>query len=76
MAASTLDEYLTSHCIPAAELRADDFDGFMCKRRQALLNLIATATGQTISDAAPSPDEGEDLPESIAQDSGLVLEME
>lgn len=76
IAPEMLDGYLASHCIPVAELRADDFEVFLKLRERALLKLIADATGQTVNEVAESPDEGEELPESVAQDSGLVVEGE
>lgn len=71
-----LDGYLASHCIPAAYLRADDFDSFMKERRSALLKLIANATGHPISDAVDTADDGEELPVVVARDSDLILETE
>lgn len=46
---SSLDEFLTSHVIPVAVLRADDFDAFIRLRAGALLTLIEAATGKTVS---------------------------
>ena len=46
---SSLDEFLTSHVIPVAALRADDFDAFIRLRAGALLALIEAATGKTVS---------------------------
>ena len=46
---SSLDEFLTSHVIPVAALRADDFDAFVRLRAGALLALIEAATGKTVS---------------------------
>ncbi|MBA4190609.1 MAG: hypothetical protein C0467_21700 [Planctomycetaceae bacterium] len=66
---ATLDGYVASHCIPVAELRADDFDGFISKRKKALLQLIANATGHKISDEVPTADEGEDLSDELARDT-------
>ena len=72
IAPAVLDSYLTSHCISPQHLRADDFESFMEQRRKALLTLIATATGQSVSEAADAPpDEGEELSEEVARDSGL-----
>lgn len=76
IAPDMLDGYLASHCIPVAELRADDFEDFLELRERALVKLIADATGQTVNEAAESPDEGTELPEPVAQDSGLVVEGE
>ena len=76
IAPDMLDAHLASHCIPVGELRADDFEGFMRLRAKALLKLIAGATGQTVSEVAESPDEGQELPEDVAQDSGLTGQPE
>jgi hypothetical protein len=45
----SLDEFLVSHSIPVAELRADDFDSFIRLRASALLGLIEVATGKAVS---------------------------
>jgi hypothetical protein len=45
---SSLDEFLVSHIIPVAQLRADDFDGFIRLRAVALLDLIEHATGKAV----------------------------
>ena len=71
-----LDSYLASHCIPVAELRADDFESFMKERRRNLLKLISEATGHAVNDAPDSPDEGVEISESLAQDSGIAVEPE
>ncbi|MBK9027674.1 MAG: DUF262 domain-containing protein [Propionivibrio sp.] len=44
-----LDVFLVSHVIPVAELRSDDFDGFIRRRASALLGLIESATGKAVS---------------------------
>jgi len=44
-----LDGFMSSHVIPVAELRADEFDGFIRRRASALLGLIEGATGKAIS---------------------------
>lgn len=72
IAAATLDEYLKSHCISPAHLRADDFAGFMKERRKALLALISSATGHNIADVADEPEEGEDISDEVARDSGVA----
>ena len=66
-----LDTYLTSHCISPAHVRADDFESFMKERRKSLLALVATATGHAISDVSDEPEEGEEISEEVAHDSGL-----
>ena len=47
--ASALDEHLTTHLISIPHLRADDFQGFLCARATALLDLIEDATGKVIT---------------------------
>lgn len=49
VSSNNLDEFLVSHLVPVAELRSDDFDGFIRKRAAALLQLIEDAMGKTIS---------------------------
>lgn len=49
VSAESLDVFLVSHAIPVAELRADDFDGFIRRRASALLGLIEGATGKAVS---------------------------
>lgn len=44
-----LDEFLASHAIPVAQLRADDFDDFIQGRASALLGLIESATGKAVT---------------------------
>jgi hypothetical protein len=44
-----LDQFLASHVIPVAQLRADDFNGFIRQRAAALLSLIESATGKIVS---------------------------
>lgn len=73
LAPEILDGYLASHCISAPDLRADDFETFMKKRRTKLLELIGNATGHSITEAADAPpEEGEELSDEIAFDSGLI----
>lgn len=47
--AATLDQFLFSHAIPVAQMRTDDFAGFISKRASTLLSLIENATGKGIS---------------------------
>jgi len=68
IAAANLDRYLASHCIPVGRLRADDFEGFLRERRQALLALISEATGHAISEDPSPADDGDELPEEWARD--------
>jgi len=44
-----LDKSITSHKIEITSIRTDDFDGFFVNRAKALLDLISTAMGKTIS---------------------------
>lgn len=74
IAPAVLDDYLASHCISAAHLRADDFQGFMKERRKSLLTLIGTATGHPVAEVAEAPEEGEELSEEVARDSGITTE--
>jgi len=46
--AGKLDDYLRSHLIDPARLRADNFESFIADRQSQLLGLIEKATGQTI----------------------------
>jgi hypothetical protein len=74
IAPAVLDSYLTSHCISPTLLRADDFESFMKERRKALLTLIGNATGHSVNEVADAREEGEELSEEIARDSGLMIE--
>jgi hypothetical protein len=56
----------------ADKSRVDDFEGFGNERRKALLSLISTATGHAIADAADEPEEGEEISEEVARDSGVA----
>lgn len=67
-----LNSYLESHCIPVAELRADDFTGFMAERRKALLRLISNVTGHKISEDTGGGEEGEEPSDEIARDNELL----
>ena len=49
VSSANLDEFLVTHVIPVAELRADDFDGFIRRRASALLTLIEASTGKAVS---------------------------
>lgn len=60
-----LDEFLVSHVIPVADLRADDFDAFIRNRASALIGLIEQATGKTIS--------GRDSEETVKAFGGGLL---
>ena len=71
IAPALLDTYLSSHCISPKYLRADDFDSFMKERRKSLLALISNATGHLVNEAPETPEEGEELSENVARDSGI-----
>ena len=66
----------TSHCISPTHVRADDFESFMNERRKALLTLIGNATGHSVNEVEDAPDEGEELSEDIARDSGISTTTE
>ncbi len=70
---AALADYLKSHCIPVQELYADDFAGFMKARQKSLMELVSRITGHAAPITEPTADEGEDIPTSMAHDSGLEL---
>jgi hypothetical protein len=49
VASDALNGFLRSHVIPIAELRVNDFDGFIRCRASMLLGLIEDATGKAVS---------------------------
>jgi hypothetical protein len=67
-----MDNYLQTHCIDPQLLRADAFDKFMNDREQRLLALITKASGHDIV-AAGSPSDEQEVPDNIAEDSGLLV---
>jgi hypothetical protein len=71
--AGTLDDYLRSHEIDPALLRADAFDAFMADPERRLLALIARATGHQSITADTAPTEGEDLPDELARDTPAAM---
>lgn len=70
IAPAALDDYLASHAMDPALLRADDFEGFMADREARLLTMIAKATGHPVIKAGVTPEEGEDIPQD---DEGFDL---
>ena len=44
----------------------------MKDRRKALLTLIGNATGHSVNEVADAAEEGEELSEEVARDSGLL----
>ncbi|MBI4331646.1 MAG: DUF262 domain-containing protein [Chloroflexi bacterium] len=71
IAPAVLDSYLRSHFISPADLRADNFTSFMAERHKALLTLIGNATGHPVNEVVDVPEEGEELSEEVARDSGI-----
>jgi hypothetical protein len=55
-----LDNYIKSHLIDPALLRADSFDAFMVDRQKRLLALIERATGKSAY-SGDVPEEGQDV---------------
>ena len=47
----------------------------MKERRKSLLTLISNATGHSVNDVADVPEEGEELSEEVAHDSGISTEI-
>ena len=45
----------------------------MKERRKALLTLIGNATGHPVADAVEAPEEGEEISEDVARDSGISI---
>lgn len=68
-----LSNYLETHCIPVPELYANDFHAFMKARQKLLLDLVSRTTGHAVPTAAEVVEEGDDIPASMAHDSGLEL---
>ncbi len=76
IAGDDLEQILVSHEIEPALLGADDFDGFMAARREALLKLIEAAMGKAAvreDVAPPDPDDAftEEEAEIEAQDAAM-----
>ena len=65
VSSQSLDEFLLSHVIPVAELRADDFDAFICRRASALLGMIEIAMGKKVS--------GRDSEDTVKAFGGVLL---
>ncbi|ARO87203.1 DUF262 domain-containing protein [Nitrosospira lacus] len=70
---AALASYLQTHCIPVPELYANDFDGFMKTRQKLLMELVSRITGHAAPTTAEAAEEGDDIPTSMAHDSGLEL---
>ena len=63
-----MDALLTSHRIPPATLRADDFEGFYIQRQQNLLSLIEGVMGKQVAPEAV-PDQGNGQPANVQHTS-------
>ncbi|MBP7790314.1 MAG: DUF262 domain-containing protein [Zoogloea sp.] len=70
---AALANYLQTHCIPVPELYANDFAGFMKARQKLLMDLVSRITGHAAPTTAEVEEEGDDIPASMAHDSGLEL---
>lgn len=66
-----LTGYLLSHCIPVQEIYANDFHEFIQARQKLLLQLVMRVTGHAVPASGEVGEEGDDIPTSMAQDSGL-----
>lgn len=64
---AAIDTHLESHLIDPQLLRADDFDGFVGRRQEALLGLIEAATGKAIYRGAATDEPVEDMIEDEAE---------
>ena len=73
IAKPVLGSYLQTHCIPVPELYANDFAGFMKARQRLLMELVSRITGHAAPTTAEVEEEGDDIPTSMAHDSGLEL---
>jgi hypothetical protein len=62
-----LDELTGTHLIPAARLRADDFDGYFRDRRELLCTLVEAAIGKAVQ---------RDVDEGLAQEDSAQFEPE
>lgn len=68
-----LAKYLQTHCIPVNNLYANDFSGFMKVRQKLLMELVSHITGHVTPAISEFEEEGDDIPASMAHDSGLEL---
>ena len=55
------------------ELYANNFAGFMKARQKLLMDLVSRITGHAEPTTAEVEEEGDDIPSSMAHDSGLEL---
>jgi hypothetical protein len=70
---AALCSYLETHCIPVQELYANNFHGFIKARQMRLLDMVAQITGHIVSAIDEAMEEGDEIPTSIAHDSGLEI---
>jgi hypothetical protein len=70
---AALSTYLQTHCIPVLELYDNDFAGFMKARQKLLMELVSRITGHAAPTTAEVEEEGDDIPISMAHDSGLEV---
>ncbi len=68
-----LANHLQTHCIPVPELYANDFPCFMKARQKLLMELVSRITGHAAPTTAEVSEEGDDIPTSMAHDSGLEV---
>lgn len=64
-----MDVILESHCIDADKLRADDFNGFLERRSNRLLDLIEGVTGKKVERGDYGEQENEDDSEDDTEDN-------
>lgn len=72
LAPAVVDDHLRSHGINPALLRTDQFDAFLADREKRLLSLIARATGHPVMGAEIAGMDGEDAPDNLLRDAGLL----
>lgn len=60
VSSARLDELLGSHLVPAEHLRSDNFDAYFSARREALCQLVETATGKSVQRDVEGGHGGED----------------
>lgn len=64
--AADIDRHLESHLIDPRRLRADDFEGFLAQRREALLSIIEQAMGKSVFRDQPNDEPmGEPLADEL-----------
>lgn len=71
---SVLDQYIASHLIDPAQLRADAFDAFMIDRQSRLLRLIEQAIGQSVYRGEAAEEDVETDPETAEAEFTMAAE--